>query len=301
MTETASQPIAADSSSPARVEIDPGHPDVARIVIDNPPVNAGSLAVRAGLLKAIEEVAASPAITAAVLIGAGTTFIAGSDIKEFGAPLADPQVPVVIAAIEACPKPIIAAIHGAALGGGYEIALGCDARVATVDAVVGLPEVTLGMIPGAGGTVRLPRLTDPARAIEIIVSGRRLKASEALDLGLIDAVAEGDLAVFAAAFARAHGKRRLGEAMPRPYDEAEFEAAAAAALREGGDRTAVREAVAAVRRALRSPFAEALRKERDVFQVLRVSDEAAALRDRFFAERRARREAAAAHAAEAPR
>src|SRR5437868_15179293 len=137
--------------NPIRLERSATDPSVARIVIDNPPVNAGSLEVRKNLIAAVDTVSADPTIKAAILIGAGTTFIGGSDLKEFGVPLADPQMPAVIAAIENCPKPIIAAIDGVALGGGYEIALGCDARVATANALVGLPEVTLGMIPGAGG------------------------------------------------------------------------------------------------------------------------------------------------------
>jgi 3-hydroxyacyl-CoA dehydrogenase len=128
-----------------------------------------------------------------VIIGAGKTFVAGADIREFDKPLRDPQVPAVIEAIEACAKPVVAAIRGAALGGGFELALGCDARIATPDAVVGLPEVTLGIIPGAGGTQRLPRLIGLAPAIEMITSGRRVGASEALRLGLIDSIVEGEL------------------------------------------------------------------------------------------------------------
>ena len=158
---------------------------VAFIVIDNPPVNAGSWGVRSGLVAAVASVAAEADVQAAVLIGAGSTFIAGSDIKEFDKPLRDPQVPLVISALEACPKPIVAAIHGASLGGGFEIALACDARVTTADAVVGLPEVQLGIIPGAGGTQRVPRLAGVAKAIELIAGGSRVPASEALKLGLL--------------------------------------------------------------------------------------------------------------------
>ncbi len=125
---------------------------VAVLVIDNPPVNAASWEVRNGLLEAVRTACADPALRALVLIGAGRSFIAGADIREFDMPLRDPQMPAVIAAIESCEKPVVAAIHGAALGGGFELALGCDARIAMADAVVGLPEVTLGIIPGAGGT-----------------------------------------------------------------------------------------------------------------------------------------------------
>lgn len=120
--------------------------DIAVIVIDNPPINAGSAAVRSGLLAAIDTVAQDGVLQAAVIIGAGTTFIAGSDLKEFGQPLQDPQLPAIIAAIERCGKPVVAALHGAALGGGYELALGCDYRIAAPGTVVGLPEVTLGTV-----------------------------------------------------------------------------------------------------------------------------------------------------------
>src|SRR6266516_1327895 len=158
----------------ARVRLEREGP-VAVIVIDNPPVNAGSIEVRRGLLDAIRSVAEDPQIRAAVVIGAGKTFIAGSDIREFGKPLQDPQLPSVIEAIENCPKPFVAAIHGSSLGGGFDLALGCDARVASRDAFVGLPEVTLGMIPGAGGTQRVPRLAGVSAAIQMICSGRRVR------------------------------------------------------------------------------------------------------------------------------
>ncbi len=270
-----------------RIEKDQRLPHVARIVIDNPPVNAGSRAVRIGLLAAITTISNDPGVTAAILIGAGTSFIAGSDLREFGAPLAEPQLPAVIAAIEACPKPIVAAIHGAALGGGYEVALGCDARIATPDAVMGLPEVTLGMMPGAGGSVRLLRLVDGANAAEIILSGRRIGAREARDAGLIDAIASGDLAEFAADFAARHrvGKRRLRDRPPVATDMAAMTTAADALMRKCKSRQAAREAVAAIRRALTEPFDSALAAERAAFQRLRTGDDARALRHLFFAER----------------
>ena len=151
------------------------HGEIAVLVIDNPPVNASSADVRRALLDTVQMVGADSSLEAALVMGAGTTFVAGSDIREFGKPIPDPQLPAVIAAIQNCPKTFVAAIHGAALGGGFELALGCDARIATSDAVVGFPEVTLGMIPGAGGTQYLPRLVGIASAIEIICSGRRRK------------------------------------------------------------------------------------------------------------------------------
>jgi 3-hydroxyacyl-CoA dehydrogenase len=264
---------------------------VAVIIIDNPPVNAGSTAVRRGLHDAIATVAADPGIEAAVLIGAGKTFIAGSDLREFGQPLEEPQLPAVIAAIEACEKPVVAALHGAALGGGFELALGCDARVAAPGTRVGLPEVTLGMIPGAGGTQRLPRLVGISTAIALICEGRRVAAAEALSLGLVDALAsgEGGEAVRAAAVAHARrlagGKCRVAD-QPVPADPPErIEAAAGAALRAGRGRPPVVEAIRAVRAVAERPLDEALAEERAVFQRLRLETEAFARRHLFFAER----------------
>lgn len=274
------------NTGPVRVERE-GR--VAVVVINNPPVNAGSTAVRAGLLEAVRSITADPGVDAAVVIGAGTTFVAGSDIREFGKTLVDPQLPAVLAAIAQSPKPFVAAIHGAALGGGFELALGCDARIAARDAVVGLPEVTLGMIPGAGGTQHVPRLAGIAKAIEIVCSGRRVSAGEALRIGLVDAVAEGDLRQAAVALAgkAGLGKRRLAEAVV-PADAAEaVTAAEKAALRAGKGRPQVAAAIAAIRESATLPYAEALARERQVFQELRAGTEAAALRHLFFAEREA--------------
>lgn len=262
--------------------------DIGVIVIDNPPINAGSTDVRHGLLRAIAEIEADHAIVAGVLIGAGTTFIAGSDIREFGAPLAKPELPQVIEAIEGGAKPYVAAIHGSALGGGYELALGCDYRLASSDAVVGLPEVTLGMIPGAGGTQRVPRLVGPAAAIDLICSGRRVPAPEALALGLIDEIADGDLrAAAVAAACTLNGKSPVG-ARKVPFDGAgATDAAERGAMKAGRGRPAVKAAIRAIRDSIDRPFAEALSAEREVFSDLRMAPEAAALRYLFFAERKA--------------
>jgi len=264
--------------------------DVGVIVIDNPPINASSTAVRSGMLQAVREVQADISLRASVLIGAGKTFIAGSDIREFGQTLAEPQLPDVIAAIEACPKPVVAALHGAALGGGFELALGCDARLAAPGTVVGLPEVTLGMIPGAGGTQRLPRVVGIPRAIAMVCSGERVPAEQALQAGLIDEVAEGELREVAVAHARAladgpeaQRKRRLRDRPVPPVEEAAIEAAAQTALKAGKRRPQVVEAIAAVRAAATLPIDEGLRQEREVFQRLRVGREALALRHQFFA------------------
>jgi 3-hydroxyacyl-CoA dehydrogenase len=262
---------------------------IAVIVIDNPPVNAGSAAVREALRAAVRIVESDDAIEGAVILGAGTTFVAGSDIREFGKPLQEPQLPAVLEALAASRKPFVAAIHGAALGGGFELALGCDARIAAHDAVVGLPEVTLGMIPGAGGTQHVPRVAGLAAAIDIIGSGRRVKADEALRLGLIDAVAHGDLRAAALSHVRAlrGRKRRLrDEAVPPEAPEA-IAAAERAVLQAGRNRPHVAAAIAAIRTAASLPYPEALARERTVFQELRNGREAAALRHLFFAEREA--------------
>jgi 3-hydroxyacyl-CoA dehydrogenase len=260
---------------------------VAVIVIDNPPVNASSHPVRRGLLEAAGQVSGDEQLVAAVIIGSGRTFVAGADIREFDQPWADPQMPEVIAAIVASSKPFVAALHGSALGGGFELALACDVRIAAPGTQVGLPEVTLGMIPGAGGTQHLPRLVGIARAIEIVASGRRIPAEEALALGLIDHLVAGDLRQSGVEHAVAclGCKRRLHE-LPVPHEPQErIEAAANAALAAGNHSVPVREAIAAVQAAATTPYPEALAREREVFQRLRNSDEAAALRRQFFAAR----------------
>ncbi len=258
------------------------------IVIDNPPVNVTSQGVRAGLLAAVGALAADPTLTAGVVIGAGRTFVSGADLKEFGQPFAPPETPEVMAAIAACPKPLVAALHGTAMGGGFELALACDARIGTVDLLVALPEVKLGVIPGAGGTQRTPRLIGVAKAIEFVASGRRMKAAEALSLGLIDRIAERDLRTEAIAFALSRpGKRDLAE-VPVPPEPAEaIEAAAKAALAKGRGRPFIAKAVEAVRWSATTPLAEGLQQEREAFQELRTAEEAFALRHLFFAEREA--------------
>ncbi|WP_332669963.1 3-hydroxyacyl-CoA dehydrogenase NAD-binding domain-containing protein [Aromatoleum sp.] len=266
------------------------HGDVVVLVIDNPPINAGSAAVRRGLLEGIELLKRDDALAAAVIIGAGDTFIAGSDLKEFGQPLEHPQLPAVIAAIENCGKPVVAALDGAALGGGLELALGCDARVATARVVVGLPEVTLGIIPGAGGTQRLPRVVGIPRAIRMICSGERISGEAALAAGLVDEVAAGKLAAAAIAHARGlKGKSPLRAVAPPPAESAEIEAATRDALRAAKNRPAAIAAIEAVKSAATLPIEEALAKERASFESLRLSREAHALRYQFFAERDAAR------------
>ncbi|WP_299785044.1 3-hydroxyacyl-CoA dehydrogenase NAD-binding domain-containing protein [uncultured Marivita sp.] len=263
------------------------------VTIDNPPVNAGSTPVRTELLACLTE-AATLDLRGIVIIGAGRSFIAGSDIREFGAPLQAPELPEVIAAIEDSPHVVCAAIHGAALGGGFELALGCDLRVAARDAVVGLPEVTLGILPGAGGTQRLPRLTGIPEAISLICSGRRVPAPDALELGLIDALADTsgpeDMAATAMrAIEAAPTKRRLRDmAIPVPNPSA-LTAAETAALRRGKGRPNVVEAVSLIKLSGETTVEDGLKRERAAFQSLRLQEDAFALRHLFFAERAAAR------------
>ena len=261
--------------------------DIAVIVIDNPPINAGSAAVREGLMAAVATVKSDDSLRGAVLMGAGNTFIAGSDLREFGQPLAEPQLPAVILAIEDCGKPVVAALHGAALGGGFELALGCDARIAAPGTVVGLPEVTLGIIPGAGGTQRFPRIVGIPRAIGMICNGERVSSAPALAAGLIDAEVQADLRTAAVRHARqlAGTKQRLRDRAVPVADPAAVSEAAAAALKSGKNRPQVQAAIDAIVASARLNIDDGLADERAVFQRLRVSREAFALRHQFFAER----------------
>lgn len=260
--------------------------DIAVIVIDNPPVNAGSTAVRAGLLAAIRKFETDDALHAAVLIGANHTFITGSDIREFGKPLAEPQLPAVITAIEQCSKPVVAALQSAALGGGFELALGCDARIIAPNTVVGLPEVTLGMIPGAGGTQRLPRIVGIAKSIEWICAGTRVPTEQAIALGLADICIEGDLRSGAVAFAKTlNGKNRLRDKAIPPDSAEAIANAEQAAIKIAKNRPPAIAAIASIKNAATLPIDAALQHERAVFQELRLGKEAFALRHVFFAER----------------
>lgn len=269
--------------------------EIAIVTVDNPPVNALGQAVRAGLLAAAVELDAAADVRAVVLVCAGRTFIAGADVSEFDRPGLEPHLPDVVNRIEASTKPWVAAIHGTALGGGFEIALGCRFRIAAADAAVGLPEVTLGIVPGASGTVRTPRLSGAEAAVELVTGGKPVKASKALAMGLIDAVVEGDLLASAIDFTR----EALSKALPLPVSHRpvaaparEFwdEQKAAIAKRAKGE-VAPLIALECVRKAVETPFAEALAFERKSFLDLRGSDQAAALRHVFFAERSALRPA----------
>ena len=274
-------------SLPVRVQRADG---IAVVTIDNPPVNALSQAVRSELLRVFRSLVDESDARGIVLIGAGRDFVAGADIREMDMAPLEPSLPQVILAMEACRQPIVAAISGNALGGGFELALACDRRLAAEGATVGLPEVKLGIIPGAGGTQRLPRLVGVARAIALIASGRRVPAKEAAALGLVDRVVEGDLLAAARAEVAQANKRRLSEAAVPAGDDAEIEKAAAEALRGARGVPAVGKAIELVRLAAGSlPFDKVVRTERATFVTLRDSAEAKALRHLFFAERNAQK------------
>lgn len=259
------------------------------VTIDNAPVNATSANVRSGIDKALAHAETDPGIKGVVITGAGKTFIGGADIKEFGKPAIDPPLPDVIGKIEALSKPVVAALNGAALGGGLELALSCHYRIASPSAQVGLPEVKLGIVPGAGGTQRLPRLIGIPAALDLIASGRIAKAGEALSLGIVDELAEDDLtatAIKAAQKLTATPPRRTGELPVAPADPAEIEKASARILAKARGQKAPAEAVRLIASSHR-PLAEGLADERATFLTLRDSREAAALRHIFFAEREA--------------
>jgi 3-hydroxyacyl-CoA dehydrogenase len=268
---------------------------IAVIKINNPPVNALGHAVREGLFAAINQAVADETVHAVVLGCDGRTFFAGADITEFGRPLKQPGLHEVIAAFEASPKPIVAAIFGTALGGGLEIALGCHFRVASADARVGLPEVKLGILPGAGGTQRLPRLVGPEKAVAMIVAGAPITAKAALADGVIDEIVA-DPIPGAIAFAQkvlAEGKplvkvrdreEKLHATRENP---AAFEAAAKAALKKFAGVEAPAACVQSVRNAFSLPFEEGLAAERDLFMKLVTGDQSLAQRHIFFSEREA--------------
>ena len=264
------------------------HGDIAVLTIDNPPVNAASQAVRQGLMDALIATEKSkPA--AVVLTCAGRTFVAGADIREFNKPFLEPMLPDLLNAIEAATRPWIAAIHGTALGGGFELALACSHRIGAPSAKIGLPEVNLGLIPGAGGTVRLPRLIDPVEAARLAVTGKPISASEAHKLGLFDAIAEGELLDAAIALA----KDAAAKPLPTPLltraapevERAAWDAAIAKLTAKARGQNSPHEAAAAVRDALDHSGTDALKLERERFMRLKGSPQSAALRYIFFAER----------------
>jgi 3-hydroxyacyl-CoA dehydrogenase len=270
---------------------------VAVITIDNPPVNALSPGVPEGILKALETAERDSSVRAMVVIGGGRTFIAGADIKELEAAARNPEsggpdLHPLLARIEDCTKPVIMAIHGTALGGGLEIAMAGHYRVAVADASLGAPEVNLGIIPGAEGTQRLPRLVGVAAAVEMCVSGRPIKAPQALQMGLIDRVIDGDLLSGAVGLAReVAGERvrktrekndRLGSASE---NAAIFAAGRAQAGKIRRNQTAPLAALEALEAATTLPFDQGCKKEREIVRRILAGDQAKAMIHIFFAER----------------
>ena len=266
---------------------------VAVITLGNPPVNGLGHELRSGILAGLDRASADPSVTAVVLIGAGKAFSGGADIKEFNTPKlsAEPMLGTVIAAIEQSQKPVIAAIHGMAMGGGLELALGCHFRVASPGAQISLPEVKLGLLPGAGGTQRLPRLVGVETALNLIVSGASVP-SEHLK-GLFDEIVEGDLPRGAVAFAnKVVAEKRplklvrdLPNSHPNPEAFLQFARNTVAAVARG--QPAPMKALEAVAAGVGKPFAEGQAVERRLFLELLGSNESKALRHAFFAERAA--------------
>jgi 3-hydroxyacyl-CoA dehydrogenase len=265
------------------------HQDVAVVTVDNPPVNALSRTVRAGLMQAFDQAEADAEVRAVVLICAGRTFIAGADIREFDLPPEEPHLPDVVERIEACTKPAIAAIHGTALGGGLEIAMGCHWRLAAAEARLGLPEVKLGLLPGATGTQRLPRLVGVERALEIMLSGEPLDAGRALEAGLVDRVTSGDdLLLEALAWARhLHDTRRVRDLPVPPADPAVFAKARQQLAKSAKGLLSPEKIVRAVELATELDYDAGVLAERELFQECKASPQSAGLRHAFFAEREA--------------
>src|SRR5262245_43799737 len=283
-------------NNPVTLTVDRG---VGLISVDNPPVNALSPGVINGLDVALEQATDDPSVRAIVVIGAGRTFIAGADIKgleqlAWGSDSGAPEIHDLLQKLEDAPKPVVMAMHGTALGGGLEVAMAGHYRVAVPDALMGQPEVNLGIIPGAEGTQRLPRLVGLEKAIEMCVSGKPIKAADALNAGLIDRVIEGDLAAGGAAFAREMAAR--GESLPKTRarrDKLPPASAIPGMLAAGRDlaRKTRRnlEAPVAVVDALEAaatlPFEQGCAREREIFFTLAKSEQAKALIHSFFAER----------------
>jgi 3-hydroxyacyl-CoA dehydrogenase len=266
------------------------------ITIDNPPVNAVSQAMRAGLVRCFEKAASDEAVDAVVLTCAGKTFIAGADLTELDGEVGEPGYHETLGRIEAMQKPVVAALHGTALGGGVEVALACHYRVASASTRLGFPEINLGLVPGAGGTQRLPRLIGVRPALEMFQSGAPLDAQRARETGLIDAIADGDLVPFAIQYAenlasQKKGIRRTCE-LPLTRDAAttEFLQAERERMRNAmPDRVVPLMDIDAVEAALDLPFADGLKKEREISDASLDTTESKAMRRLFFAERQTSR------------
>jgi 3-hydroxyacyl-CoA dehydrogenase len=262
---------------------------IAVITIDSPPVNAISTAVRRSLLDAVRALADDAGVQAVVLVCAGRTFMAGADISEFGGSLL-PELRLVLDELEALPQPVVAGLHGTALGGGVEVALACHYRIADRDAKIGFPEITLGIVPGAAGTQRLPRLIGADNALTLILDGKPVGADAAHALGLIDEVCEGDIRAATIAFARrllneGRGPRRVSANPVVPLSGARLaEVRAQAGRQHKGVATAELDLLA-VRASWELPFAQGVAVERAISEGSLLTPESRAMRHLFFAER----------------
>ncbi|MBO9711970.1 3-hydroxyacyl-CoA dehydrogenase NAD-binding domain-containing protein [Sphingomonas sp.] len=266
------------------------HGDVLVILSDNPPVNALGAAVRQGLQAGIQEAAGDDSVKAVVIACKGRTFFAGADITEFGKPMIDPPLPMLVDQIEALDKPVVAAIHGTALGGGCEVALASHYRIAVSSAKIGLPEVKLGILPGAGGTQRLPRVAGIALALEMTTKGDPISAAQAKQAGLVDRIAEGELLADAIAFAQEVADKRplprasQGNVAATPEDFEAFRKANAKRFRGYEAPAAI---IDLLEKTATLPYADGVILERQGFMKLVMGVQSAAQRHIFFAERKA--------------
>jgi 3-hydroxyacyl-CoA dehydrogenase len=269
------------------------HGDVLIILSNNPPVNALSTPVRQGLVDAIAEAEADDSVKAVVIACEGQTFFAGADITEFGKPPQQPWLPIVVDTIENCSKPVVAAIHGTALGGGLEVALACHYRVALPSAKLGTPEVKLGLLPGAGGTQRLPRVAGVKKALEMCATGNPIGAKEAFACGLVDRLVEGELIPHAVGYAEevrdvhplprsSERQDKLNECNPETFETFRKENA-----RRFRGFDAPEANIKAVKVACEKPYSEGVIEERKLFMELMSGTQSKAQQYFFFAERKA--------------
>ncbi|WP_411975892.1 3-hydroxyacyl-CoA dehydrogenase NAD-binding domain-containing protein [Sulfitobacter faviae] len=264
------------------------HDDIVVLRIENPPVNALSQAVRQGLGDGMDRAEAEEGVRAVMIVGEGRAFIAGADITEFGKPPMEPHLPNLCNRIEASPLLVVASMHGVSLGGGLEVALSAHYRIAQPSARVGLPEVHLGLIPGAGGTQRLPRLIGVEPALDAITTGRHIKAPQALEMGIVDRVEEGDPQEVGLAYVRelldSGAERRPICEMPAPAP-IDWDAAYEATLKKGRGQISPAEAVRAVQAGVEKPFEEGMKAERRIFSELMNTDQRQGMIHAFFSER----------------
>src|SRR5688500_9099866 len=250
------------------------HGDILVVTSNNPPVNALGHAVREGLVKAIGEADGDEAVKAVVIVCQGQTFFAGADITEFGKPMQMPMLPMVVDIIENCTKPVVAAIHGTAFGGGLEVALASHYRVAVPSAKLGVPEVKLGLLPGAGGTQRLPRVAGVRKALEMAATGNPISAKEAYEVGLVDRLIEGELEPHAVAFAEeVKDSRPLPKSSERQDKMAHVDPAVFDDFRKENARKfkgfeAPEKNIQAIEAAVAKPYAEGVQDERRLFMEL---------------------------------